>query len=95
MIIDELTKSYNRLIEIYNLSMNDNKDDISFQKMCYIILKIKELINDIDDFSFEIGNNNINNLNIEQKDFIEKMKFSQDMINKYMPFIIKNEVCDM
>ena len=37
----------------------------------------------------------INSLNTEQLDFIEKMKFSQDMINKYMPLIIKNEVCNM
>lgn len=101
MIIDELSNSYKRLIDLYNLSINydinnnNDKNNVSFQKLCYIILKIKELINDIDEFSFEIGNNNINSLNTEQLDFIEKMKFSQDMINKYMPLIIKNEVCNM
>lgn len=84
MILDDVNNKYNRYIELYKNIENEKDHELAFQKLCYIIYKMRELCTEIDDFSSDLCMNKNNSLTKEQKVFFEDMVYTENIIKKLL-----------
>ena len=92
MIIDDLRECYVRFIDLCKNDVNNDNQELIFQKLCYIIFRLRELCVEINEFSNDIFKGNINSLTTEQLTFYENMKHTQNVVQNILPVLISNEL---
>lgn len=88
MIIDDINNSYSRFINLCKTIEDEKNQEIAFQKLCYVIFRLREICVELDDFSKDYCMDK--ELDNEQRIFYENMKYIEKAMDYMLPNFLNN-----